>query len=279
MSSYDLVGESLKNDLVSKINKFSTNGNVLFIDSGIYESTWKKDENWTEKGLDTYRKTLSSINYDFYSSFDIFPKPDEEYSRFLERTIKAIRESQLQKVVGELIPIVHGRTPQELLQVVKKVIKAFDFELRFLAVPERETGDHLIERAENLSKIRKFLDQQDHDTILHLLGCGDPVSLSLFIFFGVDSFDSLDWLRFALDPMELRMRHFSHLVLINCSCQYCSSEHYSTFFKVLLHNLHFYSGFLEDIRRRIIDDEMADFIKDQFPDVYSKLRMYSKLRI
>lgn len=267
-SCYDLKGRLPKDDLVSKINKFSTNGNVLFLDSGLYESTWKKDNKFS---FGEYRQSLSLVDYDFCSSFDVFHQPGEELSFFAEKTIKAIRDSQLQKSGSDLVPIVHGTSPQELLQVVKKVIKAFDFELHFLAVPERETGDDIVERARNLEKIRKLLDQQDHDTVLHLLGCGDPVSLILFIFFGVDSFDSLDWLRSVVDPKELRMRHLSHIGLINCDCPYCSSSNYSTFFKALLHNLYFYSRFLENIRKRIADDEIADFVKDKIPYVYNKL--------
>ena len=271
VSSYDLNRESMSNDLVKKINKFSDNGNILFVDSGIYESTWKRDPNWL---FDNYRETISSVKCDLYSSFDIFPKSDEEYSSFVKKTIRAIRRSRALESRGELVPIVHGENPQELFKAVKKVLRAFDFELRIISVPERETGQDIIERARLLGRIRKLLDQQDQDTILHLLGCGDPVSLALFTYCGVDSFDSLDWLKFALDPGELRMRHFSHSVLISCDCPYCSNNRYSAFFQVLLHNLYFYQRFMDYIGKKIIADELEGFVEDLVkPYVMKDLRL------
>lgn len=271
VSSYDLDRELMSNDLVKKINKFSDNGNILFVDSGMYESTWKRDPNWL---FDNYRETISVVKCDLYSSFDIFPGSNEGYSNFMKRTIRAIRKSRALESRGELVPIVHGENPQELFKAVKKVLRAFDFELRIISVPERETGQDIIERARLLRRIRKLLDQQDQDTILHLLGCGDPISLVLFIYCGVDSFDSLDWLKFALDPDELRMRHFSHSVLIDCNCPYCSNNHYSTFFQVLLHNLYFYQGFMDCVGKKIIANEFEDFVENLIkPYVIRKLRL------
>jgi len=271
ISCYDLNGKSMKNDLVETINKFSDNGNILFLDSGIFESSWKDDSNWL---FDAYRETVSSVKCDLYSSFDIFPASNERYSAFMKRTIESIRKSRALESAGELVPIVHGESPQELLKAVKQVLRAFNFELHMISVPERETGQNIIERACLLGRIRKLLDQQDQNTILHLLGSGDPISLVLFIYCGVDSFDSLDWLKFALDPNELRMRHFSHLVLIDCDCQYCSDNRYSTFFQVLLHNLRFYQNLMDCIRKRIIADELEDFVKNVVnPRVIRNLRL------
>jgi len=263
---YDLKAKSLNNDLVSKINKFSTNGNVLFLDSGIYESSWRKDQNWL---FETYSEIVASVNCDFYSSFDIFRKPDEDYSTFLERTVKKINDSRNLETEDKLVPIVHGENAEALLRAVKSVIRAFDFRLRIISVPERETGGDIMERAHTLKRIRKLLDQQGNDAILHVLGCGDPVSLALYIYSGADSFDSLDWLRFAIDPNEFVLRHLSHSVLFDCTCPYCSESKYS-FFRVLLHNLHFYYRFLNDVRESIIDDKMDGFLKNHFPLIRRK---------
>ena len=271
ISCYDLNRRSMKNDLVKTINNFSDKGNILFLDSGIYESTWKHDPKWS---FDTYRETVSLVKCDLYSSFDIFPALNEEYSTFMKKTISVIDKSRALESTGELVPIIHGENPQELFKAIKKVLRAFNFELRMISVAERETGQDIIERGRLLAKIRKLLDQQDHDTVLHLLGCGDPVSLVLFIHCGVDSFDSLDWLKFVLDPDELRMRHFSHSVLIDCDCPYCGNSRYSIFFQVLLHNLYFYQNFMDRIRKRIIADEFESVIKNVVkPDVMRKLRI------
>jgi len=273
VSCYDLDGRTPNDDLATKINNFSAKGNVLFLDSGLYESTWKRDSEWL---FDDYGRTVSLIKCDFYSSFDVFPKPNQEYTTFFKQTIRAIRRSQALESEGELVPIVHsrGEDPRELVKVVRGVIKAFNFKLQILSVPERELGPDIIQRVRTIQKIRNLIDQQGHETVLHLLGCGDPVSLALFVYFGVDSFDSLDWLKFALDPNELRMRHFSHLALIDCNCFYCSRRNYIYFFRVLLHNLHFYYNFLKQIGKMITDDEIKDFVKSITPKfVLEKLRL------
>lgn len=270
ISCYDLNRKSTKTDLVKTINRFSDNGNILFLDSGIFESSWRNDPNWS---FETYRETVSSVKCDFCSSFDTFHARDEKYTDFVKRTIGTIHKSRALESSGQLVPIVHGKNPQELLKAVKKVLRAFNFELRVLSIPERETGQDIIERAHVLRRIRKLLDQQDQATILHLLGCGDPVSLALFTYCGVDSFDSLDWLKFILDPNELRMRHFSHSVLINCECPYCSNKHYSMFFRVLLHNLYFYQNWMQTIRKKIIVNEIEAFMKSVVgPNIMEKLR-------
>lgn len=144
ISCYDLNRKPMKKDLVKSLNKYSKGGNLLFLDSGIYESSWKRDRTWS---FDSYRKAVSLVKCDLFSSFDIIPEPNGNYTSFVDRTIKMMRRSQALESSGELVPIVHGKNPKSLFSTIKKILRAFDFELRILSIPERETGSHISERA------------------------------------------------------------------------------------------------------------------------------------
>jgi hypothetical protein len=60
----------------------------------------------------------------------------------------------------------------------------------FVAVPKRELGDGLLERARNVVRIRRRLDRLGYHCGLHLLGTGNPISILEYSLCGADTFGS-----------------------------------------------------------------------------------------
>ena len=267
VSCYDLYAKS-DNNLFAVLNKYSKEGNLVFLDSGIYESYWKNDENWS---FDKYNETASRLNCDLYTSFDILPNGKRSNSSFLEELTQIVFHSSKVKTLGEMVPIIHGRTQDNLMEGVAKVMD--NLAPSVLAIPERETGETLEQRIMTLTKIRKLVNEVKSETLIHLLGCGDPLSLVLYILCGVDSFDSLDWVKFAIDPKELRTRHSAHISLIECNCPACSTRKYDPPYGVWIHNLFFYEDFMEMIRNKICKGTMENLItRAQFHKIFETIQ-------
>jgi hypothetical protein len=73
------------------------------------------------------------------------------------------------------------------------LIKPFDV----IGFTEKELGDSVLERAENIYRIRKAMSNLEMHKPIHIFGCLDPLSIILYFLCGADIFDGLSWLRFA----------------------------------------------------------------------------------
>ena len=161
---------------------------------------------------------------------------------------------------SEFIPIVHGLTPDHLVSVVRQLLKGEQYVDRTIAVAERDCGQSVIERARTILRIRQLLNDKDETTLLHVLGCGNPISLALFAYCGADTFDSLDWLKLTIDRNELKLADFSHLELLNCTCKVCTKSERDSITKTLLHNLLFYQDFVLRLQSMIARETLWDFL-------------------
>jgi len=256
ISAYDIQFFEEKEQLLREISEYSKRC-FVFLDSGVYESSWTADSKWT---YDLYRKIASHVDFDFYTSFDILPCAKDTTEEFTKRTFEMILASyRLSNKVG-FIPVLHGLEPDQLLSLVKKFVKKYPNLCGIIAVPERDCGQDIVEKARTIIKIRKLLDKSNSRTILHILGCGNPISLVIFSYCGADLFDSLDWTKCIIDPHSLITNDFSHLELINCDCSICSGVERNYAEKVLLHNLLFYQDYMLQIQSLIRKNQIFDFI-------------------
>ena len=79
-----------------------------------------------------------------------------------------------------------------------------------LGFTEKELGSSIFERASNLYQIRKALYNADIDTPIHIFGCLDPLSATLYFLCGADIFDGLSWLRFSFkNGTAMYLNHYS----------------------------------------------------------------------
>jgi len=61
-----------------------------------------------------------------------------------------------------------------------------------------------------------------HNSAIHVLGSGDPISIALYTYCGADTFDRLDWSEMVFERNELRIVNLSQLELLRCDCKACA---------------------------------------------------------
>lgn len=270
VSAYDIFhsDEREKKALFSGIRKYDRIGRqrkkgFVFLDSGIYESSWYGDLHWN---IDSYKTLVSKVKFDFYSSFDVLPKGRNKKcdKRFIEQTFANIVASRAFSNKGQLVAILHGRTPDHLISMVEEFVGTHPDLCEAVAVPERDCGKSILERAETIVEVRKILNDNDNRNLLHVLGCGDPVSILLYSFCGADFFDSLDWYEHVINRDTLSVMDISQLDLLNCECKactLCANGNYED--RALLHNLYFYQKFMEEIQSLIRNNGISLFLSQR----------------
>lgn len=259
ISAYDFhrLDDEKKKWLSREIGEYSKKGSFVFLDSGIYESFWKADAKWT---YNLYKTAVSQIDFDFYSSFDVLPHTKNKAMQFTKDTINSILASRNLSDKPGFVPILHGLSPDKLVSLMTGFVKKYPYLCNYVAIPERDCGDDIVEKARTIMRLRKVLDKDNHGRILHILGCGNPLSLLLFSYCGANMFDSLEWIKYVIDQNRLTTNDFSHLELINCECAICSGTKRSFTEKVLLHNLLFYQNYVLKIQSLIRRNEIFEFL-------------------
>ncbi len=259
ISAYDYYHLFERNTtLTQSINSYSDKGNFLFVDSGGYEQKWNDDDKWD---FNIYKKTVTKINTDFYTSLDFSSTKVN-----IEQSFKNIFAAYSILPKAQFLPIFDGNNPAQLVQAVSKFLsKNSSYNLKFIAVREKDCGFTLTERANTILKIRKLIDKLNSDQIIHVLGCGHPLSIAVYSNFGADSFDSRDWYLKTIDTDNLILRDLSHLEIINCTCDSCKladAKKYPPLVKTLYHNVTNYFNFMNSIQEMIKHDELEKFILD-----------------
>lgn len=271
LSAYDLHNSEPreKTKLTSIIKGYREKG-FLFMDSGLYESSWRKDPNWD---ISSYKNLLSQMQFDLYTSFDVLPetKKKETEREFRDKTLKNILESSVFQNGNLFIAIMHGKSPAALVSLVRELVERHPNLCGAIAIAERDCGYNILERAGTISEIRRTLNQDSNENVLHILGCGNPLSMLLFSYCGADTFDSLDWMKYVInpDPNSLLTNDFSHLPLLNCKCRICDNPKQKSadyLEKALLHNLLFYQGFVVQIQSLVQHDNLENYLRVRFGD-------------
>jgi queuine/archaeosine tRNA-ribosyltransferase len=259
ISAYDWY--FLKDKIRGEIDRAIEKIPFIFLDSGVFEASKKDDKRWTEE---LHKNATSKIKFDFHSSFDVLPSKSTR--NFTQKTIDGVLRSREQCDKAGFVPIIHG-SPKGLVDTVDKLTENFPDLCNFVAIAERDCGDSIFEKARTVHRIRKLLDSgepNNQSRILHLLGCGDPISILLFIFAGANSFDSLDWIKYTFHPDRLGLVNFSHLDLLNCDCIFCSGPKKNYVERVLMHNLWFYQNCLQQIKTRIEENTLEPLLERYF---------------
>jgi queuine/archaeosine tRNA-ribosyltransferase len=258
VSAYDFheMQPLTRTKTIGEISDFFRNGSIVMLDSGIFESYWSRDNSWTFK---EYAKWVKRVDSDFYFSYDLLANVTFSEKKFLAKTISQINRSRSIDETSYCVPIVHGLHIKQILSVIRKVA-SIDDGLRMLAVSERDCGQTLSERANTILEIRKTLTENSLNSVLHVLGCGNPVSMAVYCYCGADTFDSLDWTQMVIERNELRLANLSQLELLNCTCKACLREIRVPLVKALLHNLRFYQDYVMKLQAMIKRGTLRDFL-------------------
>jgi hypothetical protein len=279
VSAYDLTHAKHRARIIASLRRQRSNGSIVLLDSGNYEA-YRKDDGLWRKAL--FRKTLSLNCFDYAFCFDNL-KPPPSVKANIRDVVSRVIEDQERSRSGKILPIVHipikkGHSntaiAPDLLAGIAEAIRP-----DLIAVPERELGSGVIERARVVHEIRGRLDSLGWYQPLHLLGTGNPLSLAIFAAAGADTFDGLEWCRTATDHETALLYHFQQYDFFQHQTRSAESpvvraaadaDGVSYNAKVAFHNLEFFQVWIGDIRKDIAHGRIDRLLRDFLPKGFFK---------
>jgi queuine/archaeosine tRNA-ribosyltransferase len=262
LSAYDYHGlnKSQKEKLQNVISKYLSKQAFLFLDNGNYEASWFKDKTWSFGRLKT---VLESINPDFCFSFDVFWSKNSNCENSSKKTATAIAKTASMQKTGSTIALFHS-TPSVFPRIIRQVLD--DINPEIIAVPERELGFGLFERAGTIKNIRFEINKTHKKVPIHILGTGNPLSILVYTLCGADSYDALDWSSTFIDPKNGRQYPFCQKDLVDCTCAACRIKKIPYDYQVMAHNLIFYQAFLNKIRKSMQNGKISSLFNEYLPE-------------
>jgi hypothetical protein len=176
---------------------------LVFLDSGGYETSDFQDlstifshptsaKDWKETDLRGVYDSWPSHIPAVFVSYDR-RKPVRQQIRSARSLFKNYPE-QLHALLIKPRTKRSNRLPMaELLSDVRELSS-----FHVIGVTEKELGGSMLERMENIAKLRLALDDAQLRHIpLHIFGSLDPLTVPLYFLSGAEIFDGLTWLRFG----------------------------------------------------------------------------------
>lgn len=259
ISAYDLYYCNKKQLKVIKrlLENAVNNNQIVLIDSGNYESYWKNDKTWS---IERYSEILKSIPHQIAFCYDVF-KWDIDLHGIIDNIEDEVVKSQSFSH-GTIVPVLHS-----IKKLLPKIIAKLAARLNplFVAVPERELGDGILERATNVYKIRKELNKKSQYYPLHLLGTGNPLSILIYSICGADSFDGLEWCQTTVNYDTGLLYHFQQreFFKLDPKLQKISGLPYTQI--TLVYNLEFYNKWMNKINKGFLNNNIMGVVDSYLP--------------
>lgn len=262
VSAYDYckLKQEDKKSFEKLLSKHNKRGAFFFLDNGNYEAYWYKDGKWTIDGLKT---ALETVCPDFCFSFDVFWEKGTNSEIYVKDTVTAIAKTAGSQKTGSTVALFHSK-PELFPKVAGKIVN--DINPEIVAVPERELGSSIFERALTIKNIRSELNKKTSLIPMHILGTGNPISILVYTLCGADTFDALDWSSTFIDPKTGQQLPFSQKDLVNCNCEACRLKQIPYDYQVMTHNLIFYQAFMEKIRKSLESGTEESLLKEYLTD-------------
>lgn len=268
ISAYDLSPKRRIKGLLAEMATFRKQGGLLLIDSGNYESSRRVDKKWSPL---KFKTALKPTAHDLACSFDVM-KPSRKVSLAINEVVAAARRDA-KFTRAPIVPIVHAALNQHgyILDELPAIIRGISELLAplLIAVPERELGPGLIERARSVRRIRQALNTLPFYQPLHLLGTGNPWSIGVLAAAGADSFDGLEWCRVSVDHANGRLHHFQHFDFFAYQARLAKSVVTSVAVdddrvdfagKVAFSNLEYFTNFTTDLQKATAKGSLEAFV-------------------
>ena len=214
VSAYDMDGRAPA--AAKNLEEYAGRG-VLLLDSGAFEEHYAGRE-W---GFDEYARQVGAVPCDVYASYDEMPTGRQTNEDALDAARGSLARSSAIGHAAECMAVLHGGAGEQLAGVAGALARSGGGP-RMYAVPEREMGGSAAEKIGTAARVRRALSGADPRNVLHVLGCGDPVLMALLAYAGVDSFDSVDWSRWAVNPATLEWACADRLEYMGCGCAACA---------------------------------------------------------
>ena len=278
VSAYDLVptGEQKKIPIkiINELKRYRKNGGFVLIDSGNYEASRLANKQWS---FEQFKEVLSYTPHDWAFSFDKadenIPFPSSGRRKNAKLIVESVKHAQ-KYTPAPVLPIVHSKKLKKGydLKHLPKTIRgiAEQLEPQLIAVPERELGAGLLDRAKMVQAIRDELSKLPFYQPLHLLGTGDPWSIATLAAAGADTFDGLEWCRMVVDCSLNRLHHYQHFDFFAYQALLADSpvvkaaleNRYKTGYESLVafHNLDYFANLMNRLRDYVMKNNMETFI-------------------
>jgi len=260
ISAYDLssMNDSDQEAITSELSHAIEAGAVVLMDSGNYESYWKNSQSdWVQE---RFHRALQQFPCSLAFGFDE-QSPPEDIDSHVRLVCERFSDDQKAAVSATIIPIIHGLSDD--LPLLCSLV-ALETGVQMLAVPERRLGDGVFERARSVSAIREALDKTGRHVGLHLLGTGNPISLTIFAIAGANSFDGLEWCQTVVDHDTGLLYHLSQGEFFMSQTAWGDSD-LPFHPKTLAHNLEFISDWMRHLKVALRSSEELDFCRLNFP--------------
>lgn len=282
VSAYDLIRSDDKVQMIEEIKAYREQGGFVLIDSGNYEADRTEDKTWTAA---QFHQALSETPHDCTFFFDNL-EPDGDPDKVIEDVVNAF-ERDRQHTCAPVLPIVHVPQNKQGLSQLPYIVREVANQLRptVIAIAERELGPGLALSAHTMKCVRTALRELPFYQPVHLLGTGNPWSISILVAAGADTFDGLEWCRFSIDPARGRLHHFQHFDFFKHSWPRTplldlvdADEKIKYAGKVALYNLEYYQEFGQLMQSMIASNESTLFatgigltapeLKKLFPEIF-----------
>lgn len=178
---------------------------LVFLDSGGYEASKTADlsdfgqrdhtpQGWTQEMHDAVLANWNPAVPTVIISYD-HPKERipviEQIHR--ARSLAPNRSGILREIL--LKPETKDQMLLNLDSVLPHIHTLADFNV--IGVTEKEIGNSILGRMENIAKLRIALGKAGLETPIHVFGSLDTITTPMYFLAGADIFDGLTWLRFA----------------------------------------------------------------------------------
>ncbi|NQT26659.1 TIR domain-containing protein [candidate division KSB1 bacterium] len=265
-SKTTIKAKRVHRSMCKQLNNLCDRGALILLDSGNYEKSRKNDPDWNKN---KFEWVLRNVPYSFAFCYDNL-KPSHDPKKNALDVISKIKG----KYENILIPILHAPIENKIRNYKLLPDIFYEYASRksspFIAVPERELGDGICEKAKTIMKIRDKLNTLNRYQLIHILGTGNPLSLLILSAAGADLFDGLEWCRTVADRNTGFLFHHQHFELFkhqtvlmaeqNIIKDAMNAEGPSLIMKMGLHNIDFFNGWMDEIRFYIESKRVKDLI-------------------
>ena len=269
ISAYDIF-HSTRKDLLNiqrLLEKATSQGQVVLMDSGLYEKKWLHARSWPKvKFHGTLRNTPCHLAFCYDN-----PNPKGSTDQIALALARSAAMDQKRGDMNAINPLIHALAPADFPAICSLVAKELDPAM--IAVPERVLGEGVLAIAQTMRTIRETLNETGRYYPVHIVGTGNPLSILIYAACGADSFDGLDWCQTVVNHATGRLYHSLQLDFFAHQTPYGSEGELPYLARALAHNLVFYVGWMEKIRKSLGEGSIAEMIsKFMPPEIHSKLQ-------
>jgi hypothetical protein len=195
---------------------------LIFLDSGGYEASQDRDLSETSTNNSDPRLWTREMHRDVLRSWTPSqPTAVIAYDHPKERV--SVRE-QIERALGLELPggviareiLLKPESPAEQYlrfdSVFGEIHRLAPFDV--VGVTEKEAGNSILQRMQNIARLRLALDKVGLEHPIHVFGSLDTITTQMYFLAGADIFDGLTWLRYAFhDGYTIYKQNYSAVSL------------------------------------------------------------------